>query len=192
MEIVWTCIRKEHHMSTGLNCIKNGIVGGIILFIWSAISWMILPWHMATLRGFSNEIAVIQTVTSNSPQSGIYILPLKQRDVQQGQAQQSPQVFASINFQGMGTSMAEPMLICFLNQVITAILVAWLLSKATGLNYFGRVGFIVVFALAASLVTHIPYWNWFAFDTTYTLMIIVDTLIGWLLAGLVMAKLVKT
>lgn len=179
-------------MSTCSNCIKTGIVGGIILFIWSAISWMVLPWHMTTLNAFTNENAVVQAVKANASQSGIYVLPFKQMDAKQDQSTQKiPQVFASVNFNGMDSSMAKPMFIGLIGLVITAILAAWLLSKTGGLNYFGRIGFVLVFALAGSLMTNIPYWNWFAFDTNYTLVIIADTLIGWFLAGLVMAKMVK-
>lgn len=179
-------------MSGCSNCIKSGIVGGIILFIWSAISWMALPWHMDTLHGFTDETAVVQTITSNASQSGIYVLPFKQMDVQQGQeTQQTPQVFASINLQGMGSSMAKPMGIGLIGQIIAAMLVAWLLSKTSGLGYFGKLGFIFIFAVTVAIIADVPNWNWFAFDTHYTLVMMADTLIGWVLAGLVMAKLVK-
>ena len=66
-----------------------------------------------------------------------------------------------------------------------------LLCKTTGLSYFGRVGFVVVFALAAGFVTHVPYWNWFYFNSQFTLVQITDLLVGWFLAGLAMAGVCK-
>jgi hypothetical protein len=74
---------------------------------------------------------------------------------------------------------------------IVAIFVAWMLLKTKGLSYAGRVSFVVIFALAASIVTDIPYWNWFGFDLQYTLVTVADLLIGWFFAGLVLAKLCK-
>jgi hypothetical protein len=39
-------------------------------------------------------------------------------------------------------------------------------------------------------VSHFPYWNWFGFSAAYVIVIILDSLIAWTLAGLVMARLV--
>lgn len=179
-------------MSKCGNCIKNGIIGGIILFIWGMISWMVFPWHMNVINGFTDSTAVAQAVTSNAPRSGIYVLPYTQADSESATTTQvMPQLFLSVNLKGAETMMIKPMVIGLLTQIIAAILVAWMLSKVVGLSYFGRVGFVVVFALAAGIVTDIPYWNWFAFDANYTLIVIADMLIGWFLAGLAMAKFVK-
>lgn len=162
------------------------------MFIWSAISWMVLPWHMTTLNSFSDETAITQAIVSNTSGSGIYILPLKQMETQPGATtQQMPQVFASVNLQGMSPSMAKPMLIGLTTQIIAAILVAWMLTKTAGQTYFGRVGFILIFALTAGIIANVPYWNWWGFNVHYTLINLADLLIGWFFAGLVMAKLVK-
>jgi hypothetical protein len=35
----------------------------------------------------------------------------------------------------------------------------------------------------------LPYWNWWYFGTAYTLVAFADLVIGWLAAGLVLARL---
>lgn len=181
-----------------LKAIKAGLVGGIILFIWGYVSWMVLPWHMATLHGFTVEKAVSQSIKSNAPTSGIYLLPIMHHQESNATAaapeepNQEPIVFASVNLQGMHPSMAGHIVISFFTQFVAACLVAWLLLRAYGSSYLGRLCFVVIFALAAGTVTHVPYWNWFGFDLQYTLIEFADLLIGWFLAGLVMAKLCKT
>lgn len=163
----------------------GGVLGGIILFVWSAVSWMVLPWHMMTLHSFKDEVAVVQTIQTNAPQSGMYMLPLQETSQVKG-----PLVFASVYTQGMPSSMTSSLIISFITQIIVAFLVSWLLTKITG-GYLSRLGVVMLFALAASIQTDIAYWNWFHFDTMYTAVAIADMLIGWFLAGLLLAKLTK-
>jgi hypothetical protein len=178
-------------------CIKAGILGGIVLFIWSAISWMVLPWHEQTIHSFKSGQAVVHAIKANVEKSGIYFFPAmhpeaieSNMEITQPATGHEPMIFASVHLEGM-PSMAMSMVIGFINAIVAALLVAWLLTKATGLNYIGRVGFVVVFALAAGIITDIPAWNWFRFDMQYTLVMLADMLIGWFFAGLVMAKFSK-
>lgn len=177
----------SHRSDNMSSCIKAGILGGIVLFIWSAISWMVLPWHMTTMHNFKDQTAVSQIIQANAEQSGIYFSP-SYKTPQEGDAKSEPMVFAAVHLPGMQPSMVEPMTISFLSQLVSAFLVVWLLSKTRGLSYSNRVGFILVFALAAGVVTDVPYWNWFKFDAQYTLVAMADLLIGWFFAGLVIAK----
>ena|SRR3990167_4565323 len=191
-----------------MQCIKGGILAGIVLFLWYLFSWMVLPWHSTTLNMFKDEQAVADVIVANVPQSGIYILPLSQ--MQGGQATQAtqtanqtdqttattnqtqtasmPMVFASVYTPGM-PSMIGSMSIALVVQIIAAILVGWMLLQTSGLNYFMRLGFVLVFALTAGIITEGSYWNWFAFDSMYTGVMIADLLIGWLFAGLILAKI---
>jgi hypothetical protein len=172
-------------------CIKGGIVAGIILFIWSALSWMVLPWHKATLNTFKNEKAVVEVMKTNATQSGIYFLPMQSMEGVEQEATAQPLVFSSVKLEGMPGSMAKPMAFGLIGDIIAAMLVGWILLQTRGLGYIRRVGVVVTFALAASIVAHLPNWNWFAFDTNYTLVLVADTLIGWFLAGLVLAGICK-
>lgn len=170
--------------------IKGGIIAGIILFIWGVLSWMVLPWHMMTLHSFNDEKTVSELVVSNTPESGIYVLPMRQAQSTEQAEQTAPQafIFAAVNTQGMPASMTMPMLIGLISQIIAAIIVGWMLSHTTGFSYAGRVVFAMAFAIAAGIVTHGAYWNWFTFDTKYTLVEMADLLIGWFFAGLILAK----
>jgi hypothetical protein len=53
----------------------GSILGAIVLFVWSAIAWMLIPWPGDPLRSFTNEDAVAQAITANAPRSGTYLLP---------------------------------------------------------------------------------------------------------------------
>jgi hypothetical protein len=170
--------------------IKSGVLAGVVLFFWGAFSWMALPWHTATLHHFIDGRAVSNGLIANALQSGIYVTPMDTDATSQGDTKQAF-IFASVHLQGMPSSMVPALIISLLIQIIAAILIAYLLSKTSGLTYFKRVRFVLIFALAAGIITYLPYWNWFCFDTTYTLVMIADLLLGWLLAGLVLAKFNK-
>lgn len=164
--------------------IKAGVLGGIVLFIWGMLSWMVLPWHSMTMHSFANEQLMTETVRASAPQPGAYFMP----SMAKPNAAAPVKMFAVVEMQSEPTTMAMPMIIGLITQIIAAFLVAWLLSKTTGLGYWKRVMFVMVFALGAGVVTHVPYWNWMGFSKDFTLVAMADLIVGWFLAGLVLAK----
>jgi glycerol uptake facilitator-like aquaporin len=53
------------------------------------------------------------------------------------------------------------------------------------------VGFVTVIGVLASLVTNISYWNWYGFPGSYTAGYITIQIIGFFVAGLVAAALLR-
>jgi hypothetical protein len=175
--------------------IKAGLLGGIVLFVWGYVSWMMLPWHAMTHHSFQSDVAVAQAIQANVPVSGVYVMPSMQTGNATNGAQATsaagPMIFAAVVLEGAPTSMVMPLSISLLSQIIAAMLVAWMLSKTVKLSFLGKVKFVLVVALVAIFIKDVPMWNWAGFDTQFTLVAIGDTLIGWLLASIVLAKLTK-
>lgn len=169
----------------------GGIVGGIVVFIWGAVSWMVLPWHDATLQKFSNEDVVAVTLDAYAPDPGVYVLAPGMdesgRLAEDGEIGRV--VFAAI--QPPMPSMNAAMLKNLLAQILAALLVTWLVLKAALPSFGQRVLLVLAFAAAASLVGIVPNWIWWGFSTGYTLVNIADLLIGWGLAGLVISWAAK-
>ena len=179
----------------------GGLLGGLVLFVWGAISYMALPWHRMALEKFTDEAVVAQTLTANASVSGMYILPNPHKhepgltDAQRQAAEddgmkrmmQGPFMFASVSLGGTH-DMGQALLLNVLSDILAAALVAWLLLQTANLSYWCRVGFVVVVALTTGVVAHVPYWIWWRFSTSFTLVEFADLLIGWFLAGLVLAK----
>src|SRR3989442_8569046 len=59
----------------GKQLVLGSVLGAIVLFVWSAIAWMLIPWPGEPLRTFTNEDAVAQAIKANVPRSGNYLLP---------------------------------------------------------------------------------------------------------------------
>lgn len=162
--------------------IVGALLAGAVLFLVSALSWMVLPFHANTMTGFADDKAVNDVIRKNAKTSGVYLSP-SDKD----RMGNSPIIYAAIRVEGM-TSMTKPMIVGFLVDVFSALLVSWLLLQTAGQSFGGRVAFVVVVGLAAGVMTRLPDWNWWGFTPGYTLVAIMELVVGWFLAGLLLAK----
>ena len=160
------------------------VLGGLVLFLWGFVSWAILPWHENVAHKFSDEGAVAQVLKANAPEQGVYYLPFAEEDHKLGE----PAAFVNVLPQGFDMNMGKLMGIGLITQIISAFLVLMLLRQARGLHYIGKVMFVALVGLIIGFVSHAPYWNWFGFSSAYVGVIILDTVVGWTLAGLVLAR----
>ncbi len=162
------------------------IFAAIILLAWGAVSWMVLPWHQMVANQFINESEVAETIAANAPKPGIYYLPFSHQDHKAGETA----AFVNALPQGYAPVMTKQLLIQFAGDLVSVLIVIYLLSLTAGLSYWGRVGFVALVGMAIGFISHFPYWNWFGFPTPYVAVIIIDSLIAWFLAGLIIARLV--
>ena len=164
------------------------IVSGVILFAWGSVSWMVLPWHQMVANEFTSESEVAEVLRANAPKAGVYYLPFAHQDHKKGETT----AFVNALPEGYDPGMREQLVTQFFGDLISALIIVCLLSQTAGLGYWGRVGFVALVGVAIGFVSHFPYWNWFGFPTPYVIVTIVNILIAWLLAGLLIAKLVAT
>jgi hypothetical protein len=180
------------------------ILGGLVAFLWSTISWEVLGWHEKSILAFQNDQEVADVLLSHSVQSGTYILPgvpgLESMTAAQKKAsqelvmkrmQKGPIMFAAVRREGFG-SFARGLVIQVLSLMAAAFLLTWLLLQTHGLTYGKRVIFLAVVGLAAGVIADLPNWNWWGFSGGFTAVNIADFTLTWLLAGLVIAKVAKT
>jgi hypothetical protein len=72
-------------------------------------------------------------------------------------------------------------------ELLEAVLVVFLVAQ-TGINsFFGRVGFVFVAGILASIATNVSYWNWYGFPCVYTASYMFIQVIGFLCVGIVAA-----
>ena len=172
-----------------------------IVFLWGMFSWTRFDWHDTTIHKFTDEAAVAEVLRQNAPKPGMYQLPsdedLDLNDQATAKAFQSKQnagpfFFGAVRGGPMpGHHSMERTQYVYLGSVFASAIVMGLILWMAGIRtYLGRVGFVMLMALFASLVTHIPYWTWFEFSSGHTLASIGDTLVGWTAAGFALATLI--
>ena len=180
------------------------ILGAVVLFFWSALAWMVIPWPGEPLRGFTNEEATLQAIKANAPRSGVYLMPIEvkrtpgmteeqyQKAMQDAHNRmlQGPMIFASVRLEPMG-SITRFFVIGFITQLLVAFLGTFLLLQTSGLSYAARVTFLTVLGVLIFAGGHLDEWNWWGFSNAYTGMQFGSIVIGWLLAGLLISALVR-
>ena len=174
------------------------VLGGLAVFIWGTISWTVLPWHMPTLKSFSNEQAVTEVLKGNAPATGVYVLPnpaapaaspeeKKQQDAKaEKQWAEGPR--ALVAYAETGASMTPSMIKGLVFDMVAALLLTLLILRSGVTGFTAKTLFIAVIALFASIVTYVPMWNWWGFASDYTLVSMFDLIIGWIIGGAVIAK----
>lgn len=183
---------------------KCAILGGIIVFVWGIISWMLLPWHMMTTHKFANEEQVAEVIKKNALQDGIYFLPschlemdgnkeTKQHEmmVAKDKMRKGPIVFASVHLGGMDPSSVRPFIGSLIIEIIAAFFATWLFLQTKAMPYARQVGWFAMLGLFAGIVCALPAWNWMCFSAGWTIVALLDLFIGWILAGLAIAKLAR-
>ena len=183
--------------------VLGAVLGGLTAFLWNFVSWSLLPWHIAQLHSFQSEDEVSAVISAHAPASGNYILPsgppqeglnAEQKKAAEGirmqKMQKGPLVFAAVRKEGFG-SFPKVLLTQLLCQMFAALLLTWMLLQTAGLTYARRVAFLAVAGLAASVIADLPNWNWWGYSGGYIAVNLVDYTLTWLLAGLVIAKIVS-
>lgn len=183
--------------------ILGTILGGLAAFVWSSISWEIVGWHEKTMVSFQSEDEVSAVIASHAARDGTYLLPFgpstegmtpeQKKKVQAAvmeKMQKGPIMVAAVRRGGFG-SFGRGLVIQLLSLMAAAFLLTWLLLQTRGLSYARRVAFLAVGGLAASVIVDLPNWNWWGFSGAYTAVNLADSLLTWLLAGLVIAKVAK-
>lgn len=159
-------------------------LAGVVLFAWGFLSWAVLPWHNAVANKFVDEIAVESVLQIAAPKNGVYYLPFNPDDHKPGRAA----AFVNVLPQGFRRGMGAMMAMAVVGQFLSALLVLYLLKQAALSTYGKRVRFAAVTGGAIGFISHFPYWNWFGFSTAYVAVIVLDSVIAWTLAGLVLAR----
>jgi hypothetical protein len=180
-----------------------GILGGIVMFIWTSIAHMALPLGEAGIREIPNEAAVLSEMQSNiGEQTGLYIFPgpgvgknATRQEKNEAMKHMSGKIAANpsgiLMYHGPGRAFAfgKSLGIEFGTELLEAILVVFLLAQTRIVSFAGRVGFVLVAGILAAITTNVSYWNWYGFPCVYTASYMLIQIVGFFLVGIVAALL---
>lgn len=168
------------------------------MYFWASIAHMALP--LATI-GISqitaNEPAVLDALhTSLGNAPGFYIFPSvgwKAGDSSAQRADAMKNYDAKLLGNPSGILIYTPpgahsitpgqLIAEFIAELVEAFLAVWLLCQTRITSIGGRIGFVAIAGLLASLPTNVSYWNWYSFPGSYTLAYIAIQIVGFVVAG---------
>ncbi len=160
------------------------------------VSWMVLPWHDATIRTFPEESALVTYLGQRVPEPGLYAFPSWDTAGEGAwesfeQRHEAGPVGMLVLAEGSEPMSAQTMLTGLGIHFLTALLAAWLLSVAHLPSFGQRLAFVVTLGLLIGITADGLYWNWLHMPGLHTLVMIADRVAGLFLLGLVLAALVR-
>ena len=182
-----------------MRIILAGIAGGLLLFFWGAFSHTVLPLGEVGVDAIQNEDAVMSAMRANIKEPGLYFYPgigaahsadPAEQAAWEAKYKAGPHGILIYHPTG-GEVMPASMLVTELISNILACMLAAFVISMTVSSFGGRLIASALFGLVAWLSVDISYWNWYGFPTDYVMAQAADQLVGWFLAGIPIAFLVK-
>jgi hypothetical protein len=166
----------------------------VILFVWQSLSWMVTPIHSDFAKYTPAETEIMPLLNARLPESGVYMIPgtdpskpetmeeMKKRS-EECVGKPYAMVFYNKSFPGMDPSM---MLTGFLFNLIAVLIAITIVNVAVkaGVSSGMRFGLVLSLSLFCIFQSILLNWNWFQFPWHFVKGEIIDSLIGWSLAGL--------
>ncbi len=163
---------------------KGAVVGGLIAFAWSALSWMVLPFHGRTLSVFADPAPIIRALEATGGASGVYIV---KNDARGQTAPTDPFVFVSYAKAGWG-SMGRSMALGLAVQMVGAFFWTWILGKIPGLTLRDAALYGCFFGLCVGFLGAVPNWVWWKFPAGFTACYVLDDVAAWTFASLAISR----
>jgi hypothetical protein len=180
----------------------GGIAGGLVMFIWGAVSHMVLQLGDAGLSQFKEkEELVLTALRDQVKKPGLYFFPglssnhpsEAEQKAWQEKYSRGPAGLLLVVPSGSEAMTARQFLVQIASDVGIGLLAAVLLA-GTGCwlaSFASRVGFVALIGLMPFFAVNLPYWNWYRFPTVFTMAQLVDRFLGFVLIGLTLALIIK-
>ena len=177
----------------------GAVLGGLIVFAWSALLHMATPLGMAGISVLPGEESVLAALRSNVREDGFYFFPAagmspdmtpEQHEAWAERMRTGPSGIMVVHPQGNEPMMVSQLVYELVTDILAALLVAFGLAHVLA-PYGRRVLLVALAGVFAWLAVSTSYWIWYGFPEAYVGAEAVDQIGGWLLAGLAMAKIVR-
>jgi len=180
------------------------ILGGLAYFAWMSIAHIVLPLGEIGIREIPNEQQVTTAMKANISEDGLYFFPgyglpatathsqkMAAMNTLAPKIEAGPTGFMVVHPHG-SKALAPGQLLTELATNIVQVFIAILLLGYTSLASFSaRWRFLTLVGIVAAISTNISYWNWYGFPSNYTAVYVINIIVGFAVAGLVAAAMVK-
>ncbi len=179
--------------------ILAAVAGGVVVFVWSALSHTVLGLGTAGISTLPNEERVAQAIRGAVTEPGLYFMPGFDRSHKMTEAEEKawaekyrrgPSGILVIEPGGREPMMPQQLVIELVADVLAAGVAAFILTVIAG-SFLTRVAAVGLLGVFEWLDINVSYWNWDSYPTLFTLASLADQLVGWTLAGAVMALIFR-
>jgi len=171
------------------------VAGGAIVFVWSAIAHTLLPLGEMGLSTLPNEAPFVAALQGTK--TGLYFFPgmdMSRKPTAAEQAAWEAKIQAGptglLVYNERGEAMSPRQLGSeFVSNVLAAAIAAFVASLLAA-SYGRRVLALTLLGLFGWMSLSVSYWIWYGFPASFILAEGITEVVGWLLAGLAIAKIV--
>ena len=162
--------------------IIGAVAGAIALFCWGAVSHMFAPWAKNWVAPFPGDsAAVTEQLRTLAPANAVYYDPhgyfLAASPLSDGSDKTA--LMGSM----LGMEFAQNLFVCL---ILAGLMVAFRTR-----TLYRQALLAATMGLAAAIDIHMSYFTWYGFSWSFTLIAMVDIVIGWFLAGIAIGWVIK-
>ena len=177
-----------------LRMVLAGILGGIVMFIWSAIAHTALPLGGVGLRELPSDAPIAALEAAAGQRAGLYYFPNREGPdgkLTEGRYAKKLETSAQglIAYKPPGSQMLTPGQLIgeFALELVEATILAFLLRFTVMHTIPGRIGYAAVIGAVVAITTNGSYWNWYGFPIDYTAAYAFTEWVGFVVAGATIA-----
>ena len=167
----------------------GSFVAAVAMFVWGFMFWVLSGVPASALRSAPDVAAAQAALQRVFPESGAYFVPDESVPPDEYARLHEQGPIAFVHYRTEGSPAMDPgvLLAGFLHNWVTALLLGWLLLRARTPTFAGRVVFVTVAGIAASLYIDYGAVIWFYADRGFQLVNMLSNVSTWLIAGIVLA-----
>jgi hypothetical protein len=180
--------------------VLGALLAAVVVFFWGAAAHMVLPLGTMGIRQIPDEDGMLAAFRGSITTPGFYFFPgmdhskpasSSEVEAVVAKIKQGPTGILVIHTITGGEAMSPRQLGTELaTNVVSALVAAWLLTNVVS-GYARRVFFVTLLGVFGFVTVNVPYWNWYGFPTDFTSAQAIEHIVGWFLAGLVLAAIVR-
>jgi hypothetical protein len=173
------------------------LVGAIILFIYSSLSWMVSPLHIHTFHYAPKQDSIMNFLGNNLPGEGAYLLPTtdnrnvgmfdsKYREATEDNMKKNENKPIAVVFYSLSDKMSPMQIVMgFLIDLFAVMfaVVIFVMAKDKLNTFFMRWWMFLLIGFIVALNSHLMELNWMHYPWHYMKGMVVDTIVEWGLCG---------
>lgn len=182
----------------------GALLAAVVLFVWGALFWVVLPLRFAVLRPVPGDEAVVSLLKKSLPQDGVYLSPFPDEerftaDPKEAGAefsrrqQEGPVLQITYRKDGVSPRSLAAFALGFGQVLLSSLLIGSLLTLALpGLpTYTSRVLFVFLAGVFAAVTVSLSPPIWFHQPWELPLFNALYHASGWFVAAFVLAAVVR-
>lgn len=172
------------------------IAGTLILFVWNALSWMVLPFHSNTLNSIPGNAINTELLKEHLTKDGVYHYPgFPTEDTPQAlkemenRIETGPRITLMVFKRGKTELFSA---VSFWRSIAINFVTVLLLYSLIQVSRVQATKTILLTSLFVALIigfaSDLAQMNWYLFPLNYTILSMLDHLIPFLLVGILYSK----